>query len=43
MTMYKDYKDYRDYKDRPQFILNDLVTQMTITDKLWNLSHDIEG
>ena len=40
---YSDYNDYSDTRDRLQFILNDVVTQMTITDKLRNLSHDIEG
>ena len=45
---YNDYSDYNDYKDSySDFDLDwerfsELVTQLTITDKLRNLNHDIE-
>ena len=44
---YNDYNDYNDYRDREWDLdwkqFSDLVTQLTITDKLWSLNHDIEG
>ena len=43
---YNDYNNYNDYRDRDRVIESDLVTlvtQLTITDKLRNLNHDIEG
>ena len=44
-NQYSDYNDYRDsnldlYLDWERF--SDLVTRLTITDKLQNLNHDIE-
>ena len=41
VTVDNDYKNYNDYRDRD--IESDLVTQLTIPDKLQNLNHDIEG
>ena len=44
---YNDYKNYNDYRDSDLDLdlerFSDLVTQLTITDKLRNLNHDIEG
>ena len=47
---YNDYSDYNYYRDRhrdkDREIESDLVnllTQLTFTDKLRNLNHDIEG
>ena len=43
-----DYNDYNDYRDSDFDLdlvwerFSDLVTQLTITDKLRNLNHDIE-
>ena len=47
---YNNYNDYNDYRDRDSDLdldsarFSDLVTvtQLTITDKLRNLNHDIE-
>ena len=43
---YNDYKDYNDYRDSDLDLdwerFSKLVTQLTITDKLRNLNHDIE-
>ena len=49
---YNDYNDYSDYNDYNNYRnsdldldwerFSDLVTQLTITDKLQNLNHDIE-
>ena len=41
VTVDNDYKNYNDYRDRD--IESDLVTQLTITYKLRNFNHDIEG
>ena len=46
---YNDYNNYNDYRDSNLDLdldwerFSDLVTQLTITDKLRNLNHDIEG
>ena len=44
---YNEYSDYNDYRDSDLDLdwelFSDLVTQLTITDKLRNLNYDIEG
>ena len=39
---YNDYIDYNDYRDSDLDLVS-FLTQLTITDKLQNLKHDIEG
>ena len=43
---YDDYSDYNDFRDGDKDVdwerLSELVTQLTITDKVQNLNHDIE-
>ena len=44
-----DYNNYNDYRDSDLHLdldwerFSDLVTQLTVTNKLRNLNHDIEG
>ena len=46
---YADYNNYNDYRDSDLdldwvfFLISDLATQLTTTDKLRNLNRDIEG
>ena len=46
---YSDYSDYNDYRDSDLDLdldsqrFSDLMTQLTITNTLRNLNHDIEG
>ena len=48
-SVYNDYNNCNDYRDSDLDLdldwerFSDLVTQLTITDKLRNLNHDIEG
>ena len=46
-TGYNDYNNYSDYRDSDLDLdwdrFSDLVTQLTIIDKLRNLNNDIEG
>ena len=41
---YSDYNDYNDYRDSDLDLdwFSELVTHLTITDKLRNFSHDID-
>ena len=44
---YNDYSDYNDYRDSDLDLdwerFSDIVTELTITDKLRSLNYDIEG
>ena len=42
LASYNDYDDYR-HSDLDWERFSDLSTQLTITDKLQNLNHEIEG